>query len=375
MLSRVAETLYWMARNIERAENNARIIAARLSRMPESWEEGEGTAGAASAGSDRADGTESGARWAPFRSFSGAGADGLAQGVPQEAELNLAGDWEELLEINASLADYLDNHSELVPGEILHYLTFSESNPNSIASCIDYARNNARSARDAIPHELWETLNDMYWNVRGSSEEGGELRDYYPFLQAVKVGSFTTQGVIESLMPRGAPYLFVQTGKWLERAEKTARILNVVCAKAMKPEEQLPSRQYVYWLTALELVGGSDAFLRQYPPYMHPKDVLAFLMADRAYPRSIRYCVDHFVQAMYRLEDEGVTLYTGPLVAAVEQLSEQFGQSRIHEWPLHDLERYLDRFQNLCNEIGALVTGTLRPDDGFRYEAMMCIQE
>lgn len=366
MLSRVAETLYWMARNIERAENNARIIAVRLGRMPESWEAGVDKADIA----ERAGGSEKGGVVLPYLRT-----DEPGSGIPREAELTPDGDWEELLEINASLAEYRDSHPELVPGEILPYLTFSEGNPNSIASCIAYARNNARSARDAIPHELWETLNDMYWSVRQSSEEGGELRDYYPFLQAVKVGSFTTQGVIESLMPRGAPYLFVQIGKWLERAEKTARILNVVCAKALKPEEQLPSRQYVHFLTALELVGGSDAFLRQYPPYMHPKDVLAFLMADPAYPRSIRYCVDHFVQAMYRLEDEGVTLYTGPLVAAVEQLTEQFSEGRIHEWPLHDLERYLDLFQNLCNEIGALFAGTIHPDHGVHNEAMMCVQE
>ncbi|GAA3404244.1 alpha-E domain-containing protein [Paenibacillus hodogayensis] len=360
MLRRVAGTFYWMARNIERAENNARIIAVRLGRIPGSWEE---------------------AAAATVYLRTTANPDHRPDEKEAAADLgtdSLGGEreWEDLLEICASLADYRDTGLPMELEAILRYLTVSAHNPNSVLNCVACARSNARSASDAIPRELWEALNDMYWNVKQAEDEPLATGDLHSFLQGVKQSSFTTQGVIESLMPRGAPYLFVQLGKWLERAEKTARILNVVCSNATKPGEWPHSRQYYHWLTALELVGGYDAFLRQYPPYMNTQDVLAFLVADPAFPRSIRYCVEHAIQGLERLGEEGVSFESVKIGEALRGLIEQSGEARIREWPLYDLEKFLDRVQNDCNAAGALLTEALH-SGGVTVErdAMIYIQE
>lgn len=361
MLSRVAETLYWMARNIERAENNSRIIAARLGRLPESW--------------DTADTVETAGPESLLPEMRIADAAQRETAAGLAADVGVEGEWEDLLEICASFSEYRSKHPVLEAGAIVTYLTVSGDNVNSILNCVANARNNARSARDALPHELWEALNEMYWIVRQADGEGVVLSDFHAFLQSVKQGSFTMQGVIDSLMPRGVSYLFLQIGKWLERAEKTARILNVVCINATKPGEWPHSRQYYHWLTALELVGGYDAFLRQYPPYMNPQDVLAFLIADPAFPRSIRYCVDHVIRGIDRLDEEGVSLYSGELNEALTRLNGLFGEVRIGDWPLDDLELFLDRVQDNCNTIGALLTAKLQSGGLAGTEATMCIQE
>ncbi|WP_249414105.1 alpha-E domain-containing protein [Alteribacter keqinensis] len=312
MLSRVADSLYWMARNIERAENNSRVLSARLINMLEASD-----------------------------------TDAVAER-----------DWEEVIEICASFSDYKQEYSTFNPDTIVQYLAFQEQNPNSLANCIGYARDNAKSAREIIPHELWECLNECYWNSIDVDRQYWNLKEVDHLLREIKLMSFTTQGVIESSMTRDETYTFIQIGKWLERAEKTARILNVMCEKARKEAENPEAHHYYYWLAALQFVNGHDAYLKKYPPTISAKDVLAFLITDGTFPRSIQYCVNHVWDAVKDMEGGKVSHYSEELFDAIERVKIEFDEMKIKDLQMHELGEFLDQFQDHCNNIGRIFSKT-----------------
>ncbi|KIL49622.1 alpha-E domain-containing protein [Jeotgalibacillus soli] len=312
MLSRVADSLYWMSRNIERAENNARVLGVQLIQMLE-----------ASSG-------ESLAKY----------------------------DWEPVIEICGSLQDFNNQYDQFNMNNIIHYLAFSESNSSSILSCIKMARENARTTRDIIPTDLFEVWNDLYLESNSLRIPEGSLRDIHDFIQRVKIASLTSQGVIESSMSRGVPYRFIKIGKWLERAEKTTRILNVLSDKSKEESLRVYGENYYYWRSALQLLNGYDEYLKQYQPRMDPKDVLTFLIADSDFPRSIQYCMDHVREGLIALEGGKVSHYSWRMYAALDRLMDEFDEIKLQALPIEGISKFLDDFQDQCNKIGLVFSET-----------------
>ena len=314
MLSRVADSLYWMSRNIERRESNARILSVQLIHILEASEE----------------------------------------------ETLANHDWEMVVEICASYLDQtnIKKNEQLDEELILNYVSYSKDNPNSIVNCINIARENARITRDHLPNDFWEIWNDFYLSVDGLREGKLSKRDIHNYLNRIKLATLTAQGAIESSMSRGEAYRFIKIGKWLERAENTARILNVVCNHSKEEGEEFRSNYYYNWRTALQFLNGYDAYLKQYPPTMDPKLVLSFLIGDRTFPRSIRYCIDHVREAVQEIEHGKVSHYSKQIFQLLDDLSEEFNEMKIKELNLDELSDYLDHFQNRCNEVGKVFSET-----------------
>lgn len=105
--------------------------------------------------------------------------------------------------------------------------------------------------------------------------------------------ALTAQGIIESGMSRSVAYRMIKIGKWLERAEKTARILNVVCEQTRETQLLYKGDDYYAWLSALRMLNGYEAYLKVNRPKMDPKTILTFLIADESFPRSIHYNMNH----------------------------------------------------------------------------------
>ncbi|WP_181347693.1 alpha-E domain-containing protein [Thalassobacillus sp. CUG 92003] len=310
MLSRVADSLYWMARNIERAETNARVLSVQLIHMLE---------------------------------------------VSEQHVSNR--DWEEIIEISASLSDYYSGHDGIEREEVIHYLTQDRQNFNSISNCMIYARENAKATRDMIPDGLWEVLNQYYLEHTGESRFSSYQQAQHA-LQLTMQTSTTAQGIVESSMTRGVPYAFLKIGKWLERAEKTARILNVLCEKTLKEKQAANVSNYYYWLTALQQVNGYNAYIKEYPPTMKPEHVLSFIIDNRGFPRSIRYCIDHVMEAIHHLEDGKISHYSQQLFHTLATVQEEFTAAHIDDMSTEELMAFLDRFQNRCQEMSRLFSET-----------------
>ncbi|HSI68491.1 MAG TPA: alpha-E domain-containing protein [Planococcus sp. (in: firmicutes)] len=314
MLSRVANSLYWMSRNVERAENNARILDVQLLQMIEASNE----------------------------------------------EIVRDSDWKLIFEICASteVMERLKAMPLYNEDHLLHYLAMSEENLNSVANCVRNTRENARVSRDHITDDYWESWNSCYLGLQDQNGPEDSLKGVQHFLQDVKMTSLTSQGIIEATMSRDVDYQIIKIGKWLERAEKTARILNVVCERTRERELEAQAEDYYYWLAALRMTNGYSAYLKANPPRMDPKKVLSFLISEKTFPRSIQYCLDHVREAVDVLESGKVSHYSWELYAKLDQMRTVFDEVKLSELNPDEMMEFLNDFQNGCDEIGRLFSKT-----------------
>lgn len=314
MLSRVANALYWMSRNAERAQNNARILDVQLLQMIEASDE----------------------------------------------ELVRDSDWKLTYEICASVEELerIKSGPSYTEEQLVHYLAMAQENPNSVANCVRMVRENARVSRDHITDDYWETWNSNYLEMEQIDALQCTAKEIRHFLKNVSITSLTSQGIVESSMSRGVDYQIIKIGKWLERAEKTARILNVVCEKTYEQQWKFQTEDYYYWLAALRMTNGYDAYLKANPPKMDPRLVLSFLISDKNFPRSIRYCLDHVREAVDVLEDGKIAHYSWELFAKLDQMRTEFNDIKIEELSADEMMGFLNRFQNGCNEISYIFSKT-----------------
>jgi uncharacterized alpha-E superfamily protein len=178
MLSRVAETVYWMSRYVERAENVARFIGVNFQLMLD-------------------ESTEEEQQWLPL--------------------VNTTGDHE----------DFAKRYDTASQENVIHFLTFDLANPNSIVSCLRQARDNARSVREIISSEMWLQLNKFYLMVKSAAATADGLDSANEFLSEVKEASHLFSGITDGTMSYGEAWHFSRLGRMLERADKTSRILDV----------------------------------------------------------------------------------------------------------------------------------------------------
>ncbi|WP_052339573.1 alpha-E domain-containing protein [Gorillibacterium massiliense] len=314
MLSREADSLYWMSRNLERAETNARILNVQFLQMLEASEE----------------------------------------------ETMANHDWEVIFDICASSDDFVAIRKACPQDEeaLITWLTFSHENPNSLANCVGLARENARSIRNQLPDDLWEVWNDFYLDGRSIRGNGWSKKELHRYLTRMKMTALTARGILESSMFRGPAYWIIKIAKWLEQAEKTARILSVVSDYTHGAGTNGFQGESYYWRSALQFVSGYEAFLKQYPPSMEPNPVLTFLVTEAAFPKSIRYCINHIRRAVSELERGMVSHYSWQLYASLDTLLLDFDKVRIHELDRKELNVFLNQFQFQCKEIGKTFSRT-----------------
>ena len=313
MLSRVANSLYWMTRYIERAENTARIVDVNLHLLLDHRKLND-------------------SRFSDY--------------------------WLPILQSTGDEALYHQLHDEVAGGNVTQFLVFSPKNANSIYSCIGSARENARMIRDQITMEMWEEINRLYLFLGScAGREAWKLRPY-DFLQEIKQSSLYLHGLANATMARDEGWNFMQVGKFLERADMTTRILDVryqsVPEKGMPPQmvAQVDSFE---WSAILRSCSAWDAYRLVYSLDVHPVHVVEYLLLSDKFPRSVRFCASELDQALRSIA--GGTL--GSFSHSVEKLSGrllaelQFGT--VEEVFFHGFHTYLDKLQQRFNAIGEAV--------------------
>jgi len=314
MLSRVADSLYWMSRNFERAEQNARILDVHLTQIVET------------------------------------SSDELLNDEQWKMIFEICSTQEEL--------EQLKSQPNIQEEDYILYLAFGKTNESSIFNCVCVARENSRVSRDHIPNELFEVWNDVYLFSKNAESEPFSIQNMRTFLRKIKRASLTAQGIVESAMSRGVAYQMIKIGKWLERAEKTARILNVVCEHTRETQLSYKGEDYYAWLSALRMLNGYEAYLKVNRPKMDPKTILTFLITDESFPRSIHYNMNHVRSAIDSLEGAKVADYSAELYFPLEKLNNDFNEMSIKSLNSDDMLAFLNRFQNQCNEIGQIFSKT-----------------
>ncbi len=257
MLSRTADHLYWMARYIERAENMARVldVTYKMSLVPNAAQ------------------SES-ALWQP--------------------PVRIAGD----------MAAFERDYGSYSAASVLHYMALDPHNPSSIVSALSNARENARAVRVAMSSEMWENVNSLWLELQGRLKNGLAEADLSEFCDWVKSRSHLFRGVTFGTMLRDDGYKFVRLGTFIERADNTARLLDVKYHLLLPSEEEVGGAvDYYEWSSLLRSVSAFEAYQKVFHDTIEPWKVAELLVLRDDMPRSLHACMDEITPILEQLCD------------------------------------------------------------------------
>jgi uncharacterized alpha-E superfamily protein len=309
MLSRVANSLYWMSRYIERAENIARIVDVNLQLLLD------------------------------FRNLD---------------DQRLADHWMPIVQSTGDEAAFFQLHPKATGQAVTEFLVFQMENPNSVVSCICQARENARTVRDQITIEMWEELNRIYLFVRSPRARQVWRESPSEFFQEIKSSSLQIIGLTFATLIRNEGWWFSQAGKFIERADKTSRILDV--RHLALPARGLPAApdetEAVEWSAILRSCSAWDAYKTIHGGEVHPRLVAEFLLLHQDFPRSVRYCVANLNEALRCISGVAPGHFCNDAEKLAGRLVAELQFGTIDEIFNHGLHQYLDELQLKLNAIG-----------------------
>lgn len=307
MLARVADSLYWTARATERADTYARLLEVSHSMSRESRD------------------TQAGERAV----------------------------WEPLVDITGDLDAFHEAHPLVDEASVVWFLSFSDENPNSIISCLTGARNNAQSVRDLLPTEVWEALNTVYLELSAWSPGRLNRGGVYPFSRQVRRAVALLHGLVDSSMRRDAAWHFLRMGRFSERADKVARMLEVKYRLALPEEAALvPGAELHQWRSLLRSVGADETHMRLQGDGS-PRDLVKLLVSDDKFPRSIVFCMDQIAESLRHLVWGGDIAEAHSALSLVAQTRAEL--SREVPTATSSLATSMDGVQARCNQIHAAI--------------------
>lgn len=307
MLCRVADSLFWMSRYIERAENTARLVDVKSQLL-------------------------------------------LELGSYDDAQIERH--WHAVLESLDDLGLFLQHHEKTDTQSATEFLTFSRDNPSSVLSCIFAARENARMIRDQISSEMWEIINRLYLFLK--QQDAGRVLQAgtSDFFQQIKEMSHLFRGVTDATFPRRVGYEFIKAGCYLERADKTGRILDTQ-HHLLGPSliTNGSAQDMLQWISILRACTGFEAYHRVYVGNVLPRHVIAFLVLSREFPRSMLFCFNQLQLAVHAISGCLITHYSNEAERACGKLISQVVYSSIDDIVNQGLHPFLAGMQDGINKI------------------------
>jgi uncharacterized alpha-E superfamily protein len=311
MLSRVANSIYWMCRYIERAENVARFISVNLNLL----------------------------------------LDMPAEGGKQ---------WEPLVAITGDQKFFEEKYQEYSKEAVIDFLTFDRRYFNSIVRCLALARENARSIREIISSEMWEHLNNFYLEMADSRHHAMAFKDPHKFFKIIQMRSHLFTGLLDATMSHNEAWHFARLGMMLERADKTSRILDVKYFMLLPQVDMVNTPvDNIQWTAVLKSASAFEMFRKEHH-LITPRLVAGFLILDKNFPRSIRYCVNNAQASLHRIMS-GSTSGSGggnPAEKLLGRLAADLEYTDIEDVVKEGMHQYLDSLQTRINQIDGAVGTT-----------------
>ena len=311
MLSRTADHLFWMSRYTERAENTARMLSV-------SYE---------------------------------------TSLLPQAAEAAREG-WEGLLSISELIPAFTAKYDEITPANVLDFMVRDGYNPSSIVSCLRAARENARAVRGALTTEVWETQNQTWLELHRQLEGGAFERDPGQFFEWVKYRSHLSRGVVLGTMLQDEAFHFLRMGTFLERADNTARLLDVKFHAVKndffgRPSDRNQESDFYHWSAILRSVSAFEVYRKVYRDVIRPDRVAELLMLRPDMPRSLLASMDEVLTNLDRI---GARTLHSPSRRLAGRIQSELQYGEIHEILETGLHSYLTRFLERIHELGRVIT-------------------
>ncbi|MCA9216761.1 MAG: alpha-E domain-containing protein [Planctomycetales bacterium] len=302
MLSRVADSIYWMSRYVERAENLARFVDVTHT---------------------------------------------MSLDMPPGS----TGQWGALVYASGDHEYFEEHYGEPDRDKVVRFLTLDPDYSGSILSCVTAARENARSVREVISSEMWEQLNQFYIYVRDTAKSG-RIQSLNEFFQYVKNASHLFVGITMTTFSQGDGWHFARLGRVLERADKTSRILDV------KYFTLLPSAHDVgtpiddlQWSAVLRSVSGFEMYRKRHHG-VTPQRVAGFLVLDRQFPRAIMHCITVADRSLHAISGSPEGTFWNVADKRLGQLRSELAYATVEEIIERGLHEFLDSLQTKINQVG-----------------------
>ncbi len=311
MLSRTADHLFWMSRYMERAENTARMLDVNYQTSL----------------------------------------------LPQSAAVAQLG-WQGLLSISELKQDYAEKHGDGVkPRDVMDFMVRDEKNASSIISCLRNARENARAVRGTLTTEVWETQNQTYLEVMRMLRQGDFERDPTQFFEWVKFRSHLSRGVTVGTMLQDDAFHFLRLGTFLERADNTARLVDVKFHAV--PGDYLGSASvqdqeydFYHWSAILRSVSGFEVYRKVYRDIIKPERVAELLILRADMPRSLLACLNEVMHNLLSVTSDAQS----ETQRRAGKLRTELQYARIDEILATGLHAYLTQFLDRVNELGVHIS-------------------
>jgi uncharacterized alpha-E superfamily protein len=306
MLSRVADSIYWMTRNIERAENLARFVDVTF---------------------------------------------GLMLDVPH----NSAEQWQPLVSTTGDEKWFAEQYGTATRENVIQALTFDQGYPNSIISCVRNARENARSVRETISSEMWEHLNNLYFTVLGAATNQDILHSPRDFLEEIKLANHLFTGITDNTMSHGEGWHFARLGRYMERADKTSRILDVKYFLLLPSVADVGTPlDDLQWSAVLRSVSGFEMYRKRHRG-IDPHRVVGFLILDRHFPRSIMHCVNATNDSLHAISGAPNGTFWNSAEKHMGQLRSELAYTTMGDIMSIGLHEFLDSLQSKLNGVGQAI--------------------
>ncbi len=308
MLSRTADNLYWLARYVERAEYLARILEAtlRLTSVP----------------------------------------------IPHVAGTN---EWESAVATAGCANAFFETYDEANEETVTDFLAFSTANPSSIRSCFEVARTNARAVRTALTVEMWDAINGTWLELKRFGNGPTSREEFSRFLRWVQESSLLFDGSAYRTMLRSDAYWFTRLGVFLERADNTARILDVKYHLLLPEAEHVGGPlDYFQWAAILRSVSALTSYHWVYRESVKPWLVADLLILKEEMPRSLASCYENIVTNLDRMASSYGR--QGPAQRLARGIRTRLQNSRMDEIFQRGLHEFIQEFIADNNRVGGIIT-------------------
>ncbi|MDF0676720.1 MAG: alpha-E domain-containing protein [Nitrospira sp.] len=318
MLSRVASSIYWLNRYIERAENYARFIEVNLNLTLD-----------------------------------------LPRGTTEQ--------WEPLVAATGDHERFTGHYGKATKETVIQFLLADATNSNSILSCLLAARENARTVREVISTDMWEQVNRFYLMVRDGVAKGLSSRNLHTFLADVKANCHLFLGITDATMSHGEGWHFARLGRLLERADKTSRILDVKYFMLLPTVAEVGTPfDIIQWSALLKSASALEMYCKQHGR-ISPNQVAEFLILNPNFPRAIRYCLIKAEDSLHAIVGSESDRHNNLAERRLGRLRSEMDYADMADILSGGLHEFFDDFQLKLNRTDDAIYETffaLRPVEG-----------
>jgi uncharacterized alpha-E superfamily protein len=285
LLSRVAESVYWVGRYLERAEDIARLAAVHT---------------------------------------------GLYLDLPRAAGLG----WSPLLGVTGSDAAFHARHGEATEEQVIRFLSADADNPGSVIASLSLARANLRITRTVFPSEAWHALNELHQWGAETIEEAVNRRTRLEWMDGVIRRCQLLSGLMAGVMSHDQTYSFLEIGRYLERADMTTRVLDVQAGILLGVDDRFEPYADVTWTSVLRSLSAQQMFRRTAGGNVSGPQALRFLLSDAQCPRSVEHCLTVIARSLLELPrcQEPMATCAGLQEALEEADVDALAEEGLHQW-------------------------------------------